>query len=72
MSNRLAIFDMDGTLLLSPGPDGLAGAAKKAFWKDPEPLETRAAPVIAETLEALNGQAYSAHVMRACVGTSDT
>jgi hypothetical protein len=52
MSKTLAIFDMDGTLLLSPGPEGLEGAAKKAFWKDPEPLENREAPVIESTREA--------------------
>ncbi len=52
MSKRLAIFDMDGTLLLSPGPR--TEDAHKGFWKNPEPLETREAPVIEDTLEALN------------------
>ena len=47
----LAVFDMDGTLLISPGP---RAGEEKGFWKNPKPLETRDAPVIASTLEALN------------------
>jgi len=52
MSKTIACFDVDGTLLISPGPEGLTGAAKKAFWKDPQPLEEREAPVIQPTREA--------------------
>ena len=49
---RLAIFDMDGTLILSPGPR--PGEDRKRHWKDPEPLATREAPPILSTVEAFH------------------
>ena len=52
MSRTLAIFDMDGTLLISPGPK--AWEATKGFWKRAWPLETRPAPGIRSTIEAFN------------------